>query len=296
MCACGGGSGVLGGATMKIGVNTFVWTSPFTTRDFGLMAKIKSMGFDIIEIAVEDASLIDVPLLRKTAQDEGLSITICGAFGATRDISSDDPAIRRNGVAYIADCLRLTEAVGSSLFAGPVYSAVGKTRMVSSDQKARERAWCVENLQALGKIAADAGVTIAIEPLNRFETDMINLVEQAIALIHEVGDPAYRVHIDTFHANIEEKSIPDAIRMAGDLLGHFHACENDRGTPGTGHIDWIGVRDALREIGYAGPVVIESFTPGIVEIAKAAAIWRPLAPSQDELARDGARFLRQLLG
>jgi D-psicose/D-tagatose/L-ribulose 3-epimerase len=281
---------------MKIGVNTFVWTSPFTTRDFGLIAKIRSMGFDIIEIAVEDASLIDVPLLRKTAQDEGLSVTICGAFGATRDISSDDPAIRQNGAAYIAECIRLTEAVGSSLFAGPVYSAVGKTRMVSADQKARERAWCVENLRNLGRIASDSGVTIGIEPLNRFETDMINLVEQAIALIHEVDQPAYKVHIDTFHANIEEKSIPDAIRMAGGLLGHFHACENDRGTPGTGHIDWIGVRDALREIGYAGPVVIESFTPGIVEIAKAAAIWRPLAPSQDELAREGARFLRELLG
>lgn len=281
---------------MKIGVNTFVWTSPFTTRDFGLMAKIRSMGFDIIEIAVEDASLIDVPLLRKTAEDEGLAITICGAFGTTRDISSDDPAIRRNGVAYIADCIRLTEAVGSSLFAGPVYSAVGKTRMVSPEQKARERAWCVENLQSLGQLAADAGVTIGIEPLNRFETDMINLTEQAIALIHEVGHPAYKVHIDTFHANIEEKSIPDAIRLAGDLLGHFHACENDRGTPGTGHIDWIDVRDALLEINYAGPVVIESFTPGIVEIAKAAAIWRPLAASQDDLAREGGRFLRELLG
>ena len=281
---------------MKLGVNTFVWTSPFTTKDFGLMAKIRSMGFDIIEVAVEDASLIDVPLLRKTAQDEGLAITICGAFGPTRDISSDDPAIRRNGAAYIAECIRLTEAVGSSLFAGPVYSAVGKTRMVSPEQKARERGWCVENLRDLGRIAADAGVTIAIEPLNRFETDMINLVEQAIALIHEVGEPAYKVHIDTFHANIEEKSIPDAIRRTGDLLGHFHACENDRGTPGTGSIDWIGVRDALREIGYAGPVVIESFTPGIVEIAKAAAIWRPLATSQDELAREGGRFLRELLG
>ena len=281
---------------MKIGVNTFVWTSPFTTRDFGLIAKIRSMGFDIIEIAVEDASLIDVPLLRKTAEDEGLSITICGAFGSTRDISSDDPDIRRNGAAYIKDCIRLTEAVGSSLFAGPVYSAVGKTRMVSADQKARERSWCVENLRSLGRIASDAGVTIGIEPLNRFETDMINTVEQAIALIREVGHPAYKVHIDTFHANIEEKSIPDAIRLAGSLLGHFHACENDRGTPGTGHIDWIGIRDALRDIAYTGPAVIESFTPGIVEIAKAAAIWRPLAASQDDLARDGARFLRQLLG
>jgi D-psicose/D-tagatose/L-ribulose 3-epimerase len=281
---------------MKIGVNTFVWTSPFATRDFGLMAKIKAMGFDIIEIAVEEPSLIDVPLLRKTAQDEGLSVIVCGAFGPTRDISSDDPEIRKNGVAYIAQCLRLTEAAGSSLFAGPLYSAVGKTRMVSPDQKARERAWCVENLRDLGKIAGDAGVTICIEPLNRFETDMINLVEQAVALIHDVGEPTYKLLLDTFHANIEEKSIPHAIRQAGDLLGHVHACENDRGTPGTGHTDWLGIRDALRDIDYAGAVVIESFTPGIIEIAKAAAIWRPLAPSQDDLARDGARFLRELLG
>lgn len=281
---------------MKIGVNTWVWTAPFGTKDFGLVPKIKSMGFEIIEVAAEDLSLIDAALLRKTVEEHGLSITICGAFGPSRDVSSDDPAIRRNGANYIVECIRLAQAVGSTLVAGPVYAAVGKTRLVSADQKARERAWCVDNLREVGKVASDAGVTIGIEPLNRFETDMINLVEQAIALIHEIGQPAYKVHIDTFHANIEEKSIPEAIRMAGSLLGHFHACENDRGIPGTGHIDWIGVRDALRDVAYDGPVVIESFTPGVVEIAKAAAIWRPLAPSQDELAREGARFLRELLG
>lgn len=281
---------------MKIGVNTWVWTAPFGTKDFGLIPKIKSMGFDIIEVAAENPSLIDAALLRQLAEDHGLSIIICGAFGPSRDISSDDPDIRRNGVSYIAECIGLAEAVGSTLVAGPVYSAVGKARLVSADQKARERAWCVENLRGVGGIASDAGVTIGIEPLNRFETDMINLVEQAMALIDEIGHPAYKVHIDTFHANIEEKSIPEAIRLAGSMLGHFHACENDRGIPGTGHIDWIGIRDALRDIAYDGPVVIESFTPGAIEIAKAAAIWRPLAPSQDELAHQGARFLRQLLG
>lgn len=286
----------VGGIAMKIGVNTWVWTSPFGTKDFGLIPRIRAMGFDIIEVAAEDISLIDATLLRSMAEEHGLAITICGAFGPSRDVSSDDPAIRRNGADYIVECIRLAQAVGSTLVAGPVYSAVGKTRLVSADQKARERAWCVENLREVGKVAGDAGVTIGIEPLNRFETDMINLVEQAIALTQEIGQPAYKVHIDTFHANIEEKSIPEAIRMAGSLLGHFHACENDRGIPGTGHIDWIGVRDALRDVAYDGPVVIESFTPGVVEIAKAAAIWRPLAPSQDELARQGARYLRDLLG
>lgn len=286
---------ILGGEPMQFGANTFIWTSPFGAKDFGLMPRIKAMGFDLVEVAVEDFSVIDVPLLREALENSELSVAICGAFGPTRDISSDDPAIRSNGKKYIVDCIRLAEAVGSTLVAGPMYSAVGKTRLVSADQKARERAWCVDNLREVGKPAADAGITLGIEPLNRFETDMINLVEQAIALIHEVDHPAYKVHIDTFHANIEEKSIPDSIRIAGSLLGHFHACENDRGTPGTGHIDWTGIRDALRDIDYDGPVVIESFTPGAVEIAKAAAIWRPLAPSQDELAREGVRFLRDLL-
>lgn len=281
---------------MRIGVNTWVWVSPFTTADFSLVPKIKTMGFDVIEVALDDPKLIDATLLRKMAQDNGLGITICGAFGPSRDISNEDEAIRASGRAYLEDGLRFAEAAGSTLFSGPVYSAVGKTRLLSAEQKQREREWCVSTLREFGALARDAGVTIGIEPLNRFETDMINLVEQAVALIEEIGDAAYKVHLDTFHGNIEEKSLPDAIRRAGKLLGHFHACENDRGAPGTGHIDWAGVRDALREIAYDGPVVIESFTPGAVEIAKAAAIWRPLAASQDELAADGGRFLRALLG
>lgn len=281
---------------MKIGVNTWVWTSPFSMSKLDLLPRIKAMGFELVEIAVDDVALIDGRQLRQVAEENGLAVGICAAIGPSRDISSDDAATRRNGVRYITDCIALAQAAGSMLVSGPLYAAVGKTRQVSAEQKAQERAWCVENLRDLGRIAEAAGVTLGIEPLNRFETDMINLVEQAVALIHEVGSPALKVHLDTFHSNIEEKSIPDAIRLAGDLLGHFHACENDRGTPGTGHIDWIGVRDALRDIGYDGPVVIESFTPGAVEIARAAAIWRPLAPSQDELAREGARFLRQLLG
>jgi D-psicose/D-tagatose/L-ribulose 3-epimerase len=255
------------------------------------------MGFDVLEVALEDASIIDAKLLRKMTEDNGLSVTVCGAFGPTRDISNEDPAIRKNGADYIRESIRFAEQVGSGLFSGPVYSAVGKTRLIPDEQKKREWAWCVENLREVGKAATDAGVTIGVEPLNRFETDMINLVEQAVKLVREVDSPAYKIHLDTFHANIEEKSIPGTIRKLGKgMLGHFHACENDRGIPGTGHQDWNEIRDALREVEYDGAAVIESFTPGTVEIAKAASIWRPLAPSQDELASQGARFLRQLLG
>jgi D-psicose/D-tagatose/L-ribulose 3-epimerase len=254
------------------------------------------MGFDVLEVALDDSSIIDAKLLRKMTEDNGLSVTVCGAFGPTRDISSEDPAIRKNGADYIRESIRFAEQVGGRVFAGPVYSAVGKARLIPDEQKKREWAWCVENLRELGKAATDAGVTICVEPLNRFETDMINLAEQAVRLVRDVGSPAYKIHIDTFHGNIEEKSIPDTIRKLGKgMLGHFHACENDRGIPGTGHQDWNGIRDALRDVEYDGAAVIESFTPGAVEIAKAASIWRPLAPSQDELAMQGARFLRELL-
>jgi D-psicose/D-tagatose/L-ribulose 3-epimerase len=281
---------------MQIGVNTWVWVSPFSTENFDLLPKVKEMGFDVIEIALENIARIDGPLLRRMAEDNGLAITVCAACGPTRDISSEDAEIRREGVQYLLEGVRFAETVGSTLFSGPVYSAVGKARLISPAQRQREREWCLENLRQVGRHASDAGVTIGVEPLNRFETDMINLVDQAVDLIEEVGDPAYKIHIDVFHANIEEKDLPGAIRRAGRRLGHFHACENDRGTPGTGHVDWTGIRDALCDIGYEGAVVIESFTPGTVEIAKAAAIWRPLAPSQDALASEGVRFLRNLLG
>ena len=153
------------------------------------------------------------------------------------------------GIDYVTDSIRFAEEVGSTLFSGPVYSAVGKARMIPDEERKQQWDWCVANLRKLGKVASDAGVTMGIEPLNRFETDMITLAEHALRLIDDVGHPAYKVHIDTFHANIEEKSIPDAIRLVGEgRLGHFHACENDRGTPGTGHQDWNGIRDALKEI------------------------------------------------
>ena len=280
---------------MKIGVNTWVWASPFSTEKFDLLYKIKDMGFDIVEVAVEDPDIIDLPKLKQMLAETGLKATVCGAFGPERDISNEDEALREIGKKYIIRCIKMAEYLGSDIFAGPVYSSVGKTRLVSPEQKKREWEWCVNNLREISGIASDCGVTIGVEPLNRFENDMINLVEQAVELIRDVGSPTYKIHIDTFHGNIEEKSLPETIRKLGkEMLCHFHACENDRGVPGTGHMDWLGIRDALKEIEYEGAAVIESFTPGVKEIAKAAAIWRPLAKSQDILASEGAVFLKNL--
>ena len=279
---------------IQFGASTFIWVSPFSTGSFHLVRKIKEMGYDIIEVAVEDKDLIDWTKLKKIAEAEGLQVLISGAFGSDRDISSDDSAVRENGFNYIVDCVRIAEDMGSPIFTGPVYSAVGKTRIVSPEQKKQERDWCIEKLIKVGEIAGGCGVVVGVEPLNRFETDMINTADQALSLVKEISHKNIKISLDTFHCNIEEKNIPDAIRKVGkELLCHVQGNESDRGTPGTGHLDWKGIQEALKDINYEGAMVIETFGAPSKELAAAACIWRPLANSADELASEGVHFYKQ---
>ncbi|MBC7417470.1 MAG: sugar phosphate isomerase/epimerase [Pedobacter sp.] len=280
---------------MKFGVSTFVWVSPFNTNSFDLVYKVKEMGYDILEVAVEDKDIIDWKRLKEIVNEVGLEVTISGAFGADRDISSTDPSIRAQGLNYITDCVKIAAYMDSPIFTGPVYSAVGKTRYVIAEQKAQERNWCVENLLKAEKIAAEHNIVIGVEPLNRFETDMVNTADQALSIVNEVSSPYIKVSMDTFHGNIEEKSIANSIRKIGkDLLCHVQANESDRGTPGTGNLDWQGIKAALIDIEYNGAIVIETFGAPSKELAKAASIWRPLANSADELATEGLAFYKQL--
>ena len=180
-----------------------------------------------------------------------------------------------------------------SLFIGPFCSAVGYLpgRRRTADVWAR----CVDGLQSLGSYCDQFGVRVAVEPLNRFETYFLNTAADALRLCEEVAHPRIGVLYDTFHANIEEKNQAAAIRLLGKHIFHVHTCENDRGIPGSGPIDWVGVIGALKEIGYDDWLVIESFGPGIKEIAAAACIWRDLADSPDDIPMIGARNLRALL-
>ncbi len=282
--------------SVPIGVNTWTWVSPFTTDHArALFPKIRSMGFDIAEIALEDVSVVDAAEVRSVLDQNGLAVTVCGAFGPSRDLASEDSSVVRQGLDYIRDSLAFCKQVGSRLFVGPMYSAVGKARHMPPDERKREFDRAVEGLREAARMAGDAGVTLGIEPLNRFETDMVNTAEQARRMVETIGRPEARIHLDTFHMNIEESSLREAVRTAGDLLCHVHASESNRGTPGSALAGWTELADGLKEIGYTGPVVIETFTPEVKEIARAAAIWRPLASSQDALAQEGLQFLRGLL-
>jgi D-psicose/D-tagatose/L-ribulose 3-epimerase len=283
-----------------IGVNAWVWTSPFTTQDgpdgLGLLDKVKQMGFDSFEFGLEDPSHVDPAKLKAKAEQTGLKLVICGAFGPDRDLTHDDASVRENSLNYITKAIEICAKSGTPVLAGPMYSAVGKRRHVTPDQKKKEWDLAVKGMKEAGKRAKDQGVLLAIEPLNRFETDLINIAEQAKRLVDEVGDKTIGIHLDSFHMNIEEKNSADAIRLAGDRLYHFHACENDRGAPGSGvNIDWDGVAKALKDVGYSRQAVIESFTPKTKSIAAAAAIWRQFEPTQDALAGNGLAFLRKIL-
>jgi D-psicose/D-tagatose/L-ribulose 3-epimerase len=280
---------------MRIGLNTFLYTSPFTTESVALFKKFKKWGFDTVEIPIEDPSHIDPAAVKAAAEKAGIAIgSVCAAMGPGRDFRGT-PDEQKCAMDYCAALIDQAAAMGCPSLIGPVYSVVGKADAVPPEQQKIEWDLVVQNLKVLAKHAEGKGVTICIEPLNRFETDFLNTCDQGLKLVKAVKSPAVRLHLDTFHMNIEEKDQAAAIRKAGKLLGHFHACGSDRGTPGGDHIDWKGIVKALKAIGYKGDVVIESFTTDVKVIARAAAIWRKIEPKRDDIAVNGLSFLRKAL-
>jgi D-psicose/D-tagatose/L-ribulose 3-epimerase len=278
-----------------IGVSTWVWTSPLTTEAFPRVAKhIAELGFDLIEVPIEDPSDLDYGRAASVVRDLGLGASVCAAIGPDRDLIHKDADIRANAMGYIRHCIDAAHTLGARHVVGPLYSAVGRTWQATADERRRDLDRLVGELRELAAYADGHGVDLCVEPLNRFETSFINLAEQAIEVVDRVDHPGCGILLDTFHMNIEERSVGAAIRAAGPRLRHLHACENDRGAPGSGHVPWSEVADACRAISYDGAMVIESFTTTIQTIARAAAIWRPLAPTQDALATDGLRHLRAL--
>jgi D-psicose/D-tagatose/L-ribulose 3-epimerase len=282
---------------MRLGVNAWVWASPVTTDELRELApKVAGMGFDLIEFGIEGTEDVDYARAGEVIRDAGLSVSVAAAMGPDRDLIHPDGSIRASGMAYLRHCIDAVRTIGATNLVGPMYSSVGRTWQATADERARDIDLLVAQLRELSEYAGDQGVVLCLEPLNRFETSFINLVSQGVEVVDRVDNPSLGLLLDTFHMNIEEKSIGDAIRAAGPRMKHLHACENDRGAPGSGHVPWQEVAAACRDVGYAGPVVIESFTSKVKSIAKAAAIWRPFATSQDALAADGLRFLRDLFG
>lgn len=277
---------------MTFGINTFLFKSPFTTQHLSLLKQFSQWGFDSVELALEDASHIDAHALKIALADNNLvCASMCGAFGPDRDLRGDARQ-QQTSLDYIKSLLDVMAEVGTPTLVGPLYSAVGRAETTDEEEYKRQWETVVKHLRTLAEYAHQRKIKLAIEPLNRYETDFINTCSQAMDMVTDVNHPAMRVHLDTYHMNIEEKDSAKAILEAGDKLGHLHACGCDRGTPGNDHISWSTIIPALKKINYDGSVVIESFTTDVKVIAKAASIWRKFEPSQEDIAVKGVQFLR----
>lgn len=277
--------------TRKIGVNTWVWASPLDDETLARLAPVISdWGFDTIELPVESPGDWDPRRADDLLKGLGLDATVVLVMGPGRELVAAPRAVVAETQDYLRRVVDAAVAVGSKVIAGPAYASVGRTWRIE-DRSAVYRELRA-NLAPVADYAAEHGVTIAVEPLNRYETSLVNTVDQALDALD--GMPGTALALDVYHMNIEETDLPAAIIRAGDRIGHVQVCGNDRGSPGRDHLDWRSLLYALDLAGYPGPLVIESFTSHNATIATAASIWRPLAPSQDALAVDGLAYLRSL--
>jgi D-psicose/D-tagatose/L-ribulose 3-epimerase len=276
---------------VRFGLNMLVYTPTFSRDRLDLVAKVAEMGFDGVEVPFNDLAVLDAPATRAACEAAGVGITSCCVMMPDCSLCATDPAQRQAGLTRLRRMADITAEMGGKVMAGPLYAPVRQlTGRARTDDELK---WCVEGLAAAAEHAGSAGVTLAIEPLNRFETHVLNTADDAAAMVRAVGSDHLKVQLDTFHGNIEEKDTAAAIRRTGDLLGHFHASESDRGELGTGQVRWKKVFAALKDIHYGGWVTIESFATGIVDLCAAACIWRPIYESADQLAIDGLAFLKR---
>ena len=271
-----------------IGIISMFYARPFGREHFALFPRIKRAGCDFIELLVPEPGELDLKETQAALKDNGLGVVLAARVNNTRDLASADEAAHRAGMDYLEECVRVAAGLGTALVGGPRYGApmvfAGRAPApVSEDERARKIDRVVAGLRRAGKTASEAGVRLAIEPLNRFETDIANTTGHALALAEAAGSPAIGVMLDTFHMNMEDPSIPEAIRRAGSRMFHFQANENNRGFVGSGHIDWPSVARALVAVGYQGPITLEPFRRDDERPGVPLAQWR--APQKDEDGR-----------
>ncbi len=276
---------------MKFGINTFIWSLTYDDAVEQVLPLIREKGFDGIEVAVFRAAELPAQRIRRATEAQGLECNTCSVLVDGMSLISDDVNVRRKTIQHLKDLIAATASVNARILAGPLYCPVGflPGRRRTSD----EWKWAVEGFQSLGDTLTQHHVTLAIEPLNRFETFFLNIAADAARLAEEIDHPNIGILFDTFHANIEEKDIAAGYRTIGKHLKHVHTCENDRGIPGSGHVEWSSVFHALGDLQYDGWLTIESFGFAIGELSAAAAIWRDIETTPASIAFEGIRFLKE---
>jgi D-psicose/D-tagatose/L-ribulose 3-epimerase len=280
---------------MIFGIHSLLFKETFVEKDLPVLDKCRKMGFDAVEIIPFDVDNFPAAKVKRAANDLGLTINI--GFGLPEEFNtiSPDPAVRKKGIELSRHLIDLSNEAGARVFAGVIYCGWG---YLSGRMRTQEEwKWGVDSTRQAAEYAkANSNLILGIEALNRFESHFINIAKDAVKLIKDVGMPNVKVHLDTFHMIREEDNIAQAVRDTKGFLGYVHACENQRGIPGTGLMPWREFFTALKEIGYDDCITIESFDPDMERIAKMTAIWRKLADSPEQLATEGLAFLKRMYG
>ena len=277
---------------MKVGFNMLLWTTHVTEEDLPRLETLKKVGYDGVEIPVFEGDTAHFQKIGEVIKDNGLactSVTVIPDEG--HNPVSADAGHREGAVEYFKWAIDCSAALGSEVLCGPFYQPLGVFTGQGPTEEEKQRA--AEVHRQAGEFAAKANVTLAVEFLNRFECYFLNTMADVVDHVKRVNHPNVGVLFDTFHANIEEKDPVGCISQHVDVIKHVHVSENDRGTPGKGHIDWLGTFGALRSGGYNGWLVIEAFGRALPDLAAATRVWRDFFPSQDEVYTEGLRLVKE---
>jgi D-psicose/D-tagatose/L-ribulose 3-epimerase len=279
----------------KFGVDTFIWSEDFSVRDLWIIPKAKELGFEVLDIAIAHPETFPTEKVKDEARKAGIELVTTTTLNAKTNIISPDAAIRNNGVSSLKLLVDINKELGSAILGGVNHAGWGCLSGAPRTQE--EWNWSVGCMREVAQYAKEThkDFIIAVECINRFETHFLNIAEDAVAYCKSVGTGNVKVHLDSVHMNIEEASFEGAVKTCGkEYLGYVHLCESNRGIPGTGRVPWKEFFTAIKDIGYTGPLVIESFDPNFAELSRLCAIWRKFADSGESLAIQGLRNLKAI--
>lgn len=284
----------------NVGIYYAYWTSEWKTDFLPFVQKVKRLGFEQLEVhggTIAEMAADDRRRLRIEAEEHQIALSYGIGLTPDRDVSSRDETVRRNGIAFMTRMIQAVGDMGGGMIGGTVHSYWPATPPSGLDEKARVRDQSLKSMRELVGIAADHNVVLNVEVINRFEQFLLNTAEEAVAYVREVDSPQCRILLDTFHLNIEEDSIGDAIRRVGDDLAELHLGETNRKPPGTGRMPWNEIKAALDDIGFEGPLVMEPFIRPGGQVGRDIGLWRDIMPNTDldEEAARSAKFVKKNL-
>jgi D-psicose/D-tagatose/L-ribulose 3-epimerase len=277
---------------IKIGIHQHVFTSKINEHNLHIFDFIKEIGFDSVDVNLRNTDFDFAKSMKKRAEKLGLLLTGGGSLPKGKEIISTDKQKRAEAVEYMKELVRKAYEIGINLYHGLIYATAGV--FTGKGPSNEEFEYAVSGLKEVANYAKKYGISICLEPANRYETYMINTVEDSLKMLAAIDEPNAGLLLDSYHMNIEEKDMHKSIISAKDKIFHFHVNENDRGIPGTGHIPWDDVFGALKEINYDRVVAVESFVDNTIDIASISGIWRKLAPDAETLARESYKFIKQM--